>query len=220
MFCILYLVFLQHSCCQYLYQCFIWKVIQCFNAFMWLYLLLGKDSTHLLMFMSVIYGTLFPLYMLILVNYHLLLSFFQLPLTPPEPAGMAVPSSFPSVPSLGLQPNFFQLDEMAEEPCGQYPITLAWLQPLLSLLTLVVFVKLYSYYCMCQNVSFPYIFTIHSPVLSVVCHTQTPGQASFTVKHHLHLSPLMISCVPNASTNNGVYFSLAVIFLSATASLE
>lgn len=87
----------------------------------------------------------------------------------------AILLSLEALPSLGLQPNFFQLDELAEEPCGQYAIILPWLQPFLSLLTLVVFVKVCSYYCMCQDVSFPYLFTIWSPVLSVVCHTQKTG---------------------------------------------
>lgn len=130
----------------------------------------------------------------------------------------AILLSLEAVPSLGFQPNFFLLDDVAEELCG-LPITLPWLQSFLSLLTLLVFVKVCSYYCMCQNLAF-FVFTIHSPALSVVCHIQKPGQAFSTVKYCFHLSPLMIFCVPNTSTNNGVYFSLAVMFLSATASLE
>lgn len=141
---------------------------------MWLYLLLGKGSIHRL-FLTVIHGTVFPLYMLILGNCHLLISFFQLPLTPPQHS-CATLLSLKAVPSSGLQPNFFLLDGVAEEPCGQYPITLPQLQPFLSLLTLMVLVKVFCYYCVCQNVQFPYIFIIHNPVFNVVCHTQKPGR--------------------------------------------
>ena len=161
-------------------------------------------------------GTLFLLWKLILDNYHPLLSFFQLPLTPPQPADTdrsAILLFSEAAPAFGFQVNFSPPNVVAEEPCGQNPITLPRLWP--SVITLYCWYLLRSsYYCMCQNLSFPSIFTIHSPVLSVVCLIWKLGQASSSVKHHLWL------CVPDISRNNWVYFNLAITFLTATESLE
>lgn len=127
--------------------------------------------------------------MLILDNYHPLLRFFQLPLTRPQPAVTAVLSSFSWKLRLLLvfKQIFSHLMWWQRSPVDSTPSLLLGCSLLCHYYVLVVFVNVYSYYCMCQNLSFPYIFTIHSPVLSEVCFIQKPSWASSTMKHHLCL---------------------------------
>lgn len=74
-----------------------------------------------------------------------------------------------AAPAFGFQTNFLPLNVMTEKPCGQFTSPFFGCSPLCCYLVLLIAVRIYSHYCMCQNLSYPYIFTIPSSILNVIC---------------------------------------------------
>lgn len=124
--------------------------------------------------------------MLILDSHHLLLSFFQLPLTPPQPAGTAVPSSFSWKMCLLLL--FKQIsshlmwwqgspvDNSSSRLLGCSPLSLLYIAGICKGLQLLLHVS--------ESVISLYF---HHSQPRVVCLIPKPEQTSSSVKHHLCL---------------------------------
>lgn len=138
---------------------------------------------------------------------------------PPQPAGTAVPSSFSwkmcllllfkQISSHLMWWQGSRVDSTSSHFLGCSPLSLLYIAGICKGLQLLLHV----------SESVISLHFRHSQA-SLKCGVPRPKTTAdlFQCETPLvSLNPLMISCVPNISTNNRVYFRLAITFLTATA---